>query len=59
MSSISVSELTSFVTGAILHDDGIEPELLAESLRDRLKAVASYVNLLADKVERRANDGRR
>ena len=55
---VALGGLIGFVDGAILHDDGIAPELLAESMRGQLKTVAAYVDLLADEVERRAADGR-
>lgn len=52
----ALSELDAFTRGAVLKDDGIAPEQMAEALRDSLKKVTAYVNLLADEVDRRAND---
>ncbi|NKY57220.1 helix-turn-helix transcriptional regulator [Nocardia flavorosea] len=51
-----LSELQIHARAAILEEEGIEPGLLAATLRDRLEEVTAYVNLLADEVERRGND---
>ncbi|WP_197039842.1 helix-turn-helix transcriptional regulator [Nocardia sp. NRRL WC-3656] len=53
----ALSSLTGYVTGAILEEDGIEPELLAQTMRESLEQVSAYVGLLADEVERRARSG--
>lgn len=49
----ALAQLRSFVVGAIMEEDGVEPELLAESMREQAKRVSTYVDLLADEVERR------
>jgi len=55
----ALTQLTTYAKGAILEEDGIEPQLLATTIRESLGEVVAYVNLLADALERRANDAER
>lgn len=52
----AITQLRSFVVGAILEEGGVERGSLAESMREQAKRVSAYVNLLADEVETRGRD---